>query len=247
MAVIISGTFGFIVATVFQCVPVQAYWYRNIPNKTCVNNAIFRWCWAGYNTLTDIFICLMPMPLLAKLQLDIMRKIGIMIMFSLGLFVCITSIVRMRAMRASTTTKDPTWGSFDALLWSSIEASCGIICACLPFLKQPIKHVFPRLFSSLRDRGSHGSQGSHTIRSKGAYGLGKISSTKCSPRSPSRGVGPWSDANREEGQWISIENDDNSTGSQEPVAQNRIMMKTDINVRSDFVSVPDEQKVKSTI
>lgn len=238
MTVIISGTFGFIVATIFQCVPVQAYWHRDM-RKTCVNNTIFRWCWAGYNTLTDIFICLMPMPLLAKLQLDIVRKIGIMIMFSLGLFVCVTSIVRMRAMRTSTTTKDTTWGSFEALLWSSIEASCGIVCACLPFLKQPIKHLFPRLFSSLKDRSSRSPRG------EGTYELSN--SFKSGPRSRSRSVGLWPDGNREGGPWISIENDERSMGSQEPIANNRIMMKTDINVQSDFVSVPDEQKVKATI
>lgn len=142
MGVIIGGVFGFVIATIFQCVPVAGSWEKTLPAK-CINNAWFRWWWAGYNTASDIWICLLPMPVLARLQLDTVRKVGVMLMFALGLFVCITSIVRITALVQSVATTDPTWGSWDALLWSAIEASTGIICACLPFLKHPSNSCSP--------------------------------------------------------------------------------------------------------
>lgn len=235
MAIVISGTFGFIMATIFQCIPIESNWNKHI-HKTCINNAIFRWCWAGYNTLMDIWVCLMPMPLLARLQLDTARKVGVMIVFSFGLFVCITSIIRMRAMEESTTTDDPTWGSFDALTWSAIEASTGIICACLPFLKHPLKQIFPRLFSSFTTSGK--------TRSRPSYGLSKLESRNGTQVSTG-GTKPWTDTTNNA--WTNIENDNGSTGSQEPIAHNQIMLKTDISLRSEYIDPPPESNSKSSL
>lgn len=213
MAVIVCGVLGFVLATVFQCIPIEGSWNQKI-HRHCIDNSWFRWWWAGYNTATDLWVFLMPMPLLARLQLDLVRKIGVMLMFALGLFVCITSIIRMHALVESTTTHDPTWGSFDALLWSSIEASCGIICACLPYLKHPIKYAFPRLFSSF--------SASRRSRSKPTYKLSAFSSHGGATRS--RGTA---------GQWTNLESD--SVRSHEPIAPNQIVMKTDISLQTDYV------------
>lgn len=146
IAVIIGGSIGFIVVTIFQCLPVQKYWDRSVPGH-CIDNAAFRWSWAPFNTILDVWVCVIPLPVIRRLQMNTFKKVGIMLLFSLGLFVCVTSIVRMSALVDSTTTKDITWGSFMALLWSSIEASCGLICTCLPFLKQPLNKLFPGLQS----------------------------------------------------------------------------------------------------
>lgn len=231
MAIVISGTFSFIVATIFQCNPIKSNWNKHM-HKTCVNNTIFRWSWAGYNTAMDIWICLMPMPLLARLQLDTIRKIGVIIVFSLGLFVCVTSIIRMQAMEQSTTTHDPTWGSFDALTWSAIEASTGIICACLPFLKHPIKQAFPRLFSSFTT--------SRKTRSRPTYGLSKLES-----RNGTQVGAAWNDTANNA--WTNVDNDNGSTGSQEPIAHNQIIMKTDISLKTDYVPFPPRGNEKSSV
>jgi hypothetical protein len=215
-SVVIAGVFSFVLATIFQCVPVQGNWIKTL-NPKCIDNTWFRWWWAGYNTATDLVIFLMPMPLLARLKLDKTRKIGVMLMFALGLFVCVTSVIRMTALVSSVATTDPTWGSFDALTWSAIEASCGIICACLPFLKHPIKQIFPRMFTSL---------GSRKSRSRPTYKLSALS-TKMS-------------RNRSTSQWESLDNYEG--GSQDPIAPpNQIIMKTDVSVNTHAV-IDSEEK-----
>jgi hypothetical protein len=219
MGVIIGGVLGFVIATIFQCVPVAGSWEKTLPAK-CINNAWFRWWWAGYNTATDIWICLLPMPLLARLQLDTVRKVGVMLMFALGLFVCVTSIVRITALVQSVNTTDPTWGSWDALLWSAIEASTGIICACLPFLKHPLKQMFPRLFSSFDSKVS---------RSRPTYKLSALSQ---------RGH-----RTHPNGEWQNLESSKVATGtgsigtggSEEAIVPGHIMMKTDISLKTERV------------
>lgn len=42
--------------------------------------------------------------------------------------------------------------------WANIEASVGILCACLPIFRRPLSLLFPRLFSTL---GDHPAPTSH--------------------------------------------------------------------------------------
>lgn len=219
IGVIASGVFAFVMATIFQCVPVAGSWDKSLP-KSCIDNSWFRWWWAGFNTATDLWVFLLPMPLLARLKLDLTRKIGLMLMFALGLFTCITSILRMRALVVSVATTDPTWGSFDALTWSVIEADCGIICACLPFLKHPIKHLFPRLFSSVNSR---------TTPKTPAYRLS--------------GFGRSGTRSHHHSQWTNLDQQKSLTGSEEAIAPGQIVMKTDISLQTDYVdSHPLEER-----
>lgn len=213
IAVIISGVCGYVFATIFQCIPVAAFWYKSMPNKRCIKNSWFRWWWAGYNTATDLWVFGMPMPVLARLKLNLARKIGVMLIFALGLFVCITSILRMHAMAESVSTNDPTWGSFDALLWSAIEADCGIICACLPFLKYPLRKLLPKLFSSTS--GNH-SDNAHK---------------RCPANKPNHGT----PCERNMVDCVGVVDIYEKTVDCDSVAPGQIVMKTDISLQTDYI------------
>ena len=229
IAVIVTGTFGFCIATIFQCSPVQASWHKHLPGKKCIDNAAFRWWWAGYNTASDLWIFAMPLPLLMQLQLDRTRKIGLIVVFSLGLFVCITSIVRMVYIAVSTTTTDPTWGSWDALLWSAIEAGTGIICACLPILKHPIQRTFPAIFTTLSSTARSRSKptyGSYGFSSSGGGGL------RSKTRPPVHNAASWGDTSSTD-HWTMIGNGRRpSADSREPIADDQILMKTDFEMQT---------------
>lgn len=218
IAVIVTGVCAYVFATIFQCIPVSAFWYRSIP-KRCIKNSWFRWWWAGYNTATNLWVFMMPMPVLARLKLNLARKIGVMLIFALGLFVCITSIIRMQAMVKSVSTTDPTWGPFDALLWSAIEADCGIICACLPFLKYPLRRMFPKLFFS-----SGSSNPSNSGNRKGPAskpGDSQNHENHCEQNTVDC-VG-------------AVDQSEKGIGY-DPVAPGQIVMKTDISLQTDYIT-----------
>lgn len=65
--------------------------------------------------------------------------------------VCITSVLRMTTLSASSKSEDLTAGRLNSTIWTTIEANTGIICACLPMLKAPLAVFFPNLFP----RGSY--------------------------------------------------------------------------------------------
>ncbi len=51
-------------------------------------------------------------------------------------------------------------------VWTLIEANTGIICACLPMLKQPLMILFPRIFrGTAKDPSDRPSKDSHQLDS----------------------------------------------------------------------------------
>ena len=78
--------------------------------------------------------------------------------------VVVTSILRTTTLENDSKAPDPTSGTFTSAIWTSIEANTGIICACLPMLKQPLTKIWPRLFSNRSRSQSYSSSTSHRAR-----------------------------------------------------------------------------------
>jgi hypothetical protein len=153
------GIQGFFTA-IFICKPISAFW-DSTTTGTCISRKFLWFFAAALNILTDLIVITLPMPVLSTLGLPRKQKISLMFVFALGGFVCIVSILRLRALYiAAYTTKDLTWDNAEAAIWTIIEVSTGIICACLPTIKPLVSRFFPRLLSTNRIR--RGTQLSNT-------------------------------------------------------------------------------------
>ena len=71
------------IVTVVQCVPINKAWNKNIAGG-CVNNTIFWYTHAAFNTVTDIIIYVMPIPQILQLQLPPTQKWGLVLVFATG-------------------------------------------------------------------------------------------------------------------------------------------------------------------
>lgn len=80
---------------VFQCSPVDAYWNQfNLPPACKPTQHLL----LGYeltNFFIDVAILCIPIGAIGKLQLARSKKIWTAVMFLLGTFVCVASIVRL--------------------------------------------------------------------------------------------------------------------------------------------------------
>ncbi|GME39099.1 hypothetical protein GTA08_BOTSDO04294 [Neofusicoccum parvum] len=174
IGVVVAGSFSFIAATLFECIPIAYNWNRQLPGH-CINNSAFRWSWAAFNTATDVWVSVLPIPFIQRLQMTRTKKIGLIILFALGLFVCVTSAIRMKALVASTrAAKDTTWDSAPAFLWSYIEAAVGLVCTCLPSLRWLLSRALPMLSSS-SDPSKRNYYGTHSAGR--AYKMSRLSSS----------------------------------------------------------------------
>lgn len=134
-----------VLATIFQCSPVEKAFNKSIP-ETCINNAQFWYANAGFSIATDVVILLIPMPLVYQLQLLRVQKIALIMVFALGGFVVITSCLRVTTIDIIANTTDMTY-DISSTMWTIIEPNVAVICACLPMVRPVIVRIFPKLVS----------------------------------------------------------------------------------------------------
>ncbi|EGO53315.1 hypothetical protein NEUTE1DRAFT_92489 [Neurospora tetrasperma FGSC 2508] len=149
------ATFG---ASVWQCTPVARAWDKSIPG-TCVDITVNWYANAGFSISTDILILALPMYPIFTSHLRKTQKVAVVLMFALGFFTTITSILRMQTLTFSTKTPDTTY-DLDSSIWTIIEQNMAIICACLPVCRLPLAYLFPKYFAiSRREQQRTGPEG----------------------------------------------------------------------------------------
>ncbi|CAK7223877.1 hypothetical protein SBRCBS47491_005357 [Sporothrix bragantina] len=149
---------------IFSCKPVYKYWTTSAEG-TCLNLLNFYYISFGVKLLTDLILFLEPIPTLKNLKLPWAKRVGLMVMFSLGLLACIISIIRCTFLK--DTSDDVTWRLVDPSNWSSAELCSLVICACIPYVRNLLAEI-PHVNSALGLSSGH-SKGGY---SGGGYGNG---------------------------------------------------------------------------
>ncbi|GKT47140.1 uncharacterized protein ColSpa_07321 [Colletotrichum spaethianum] len=137
---------------IFQCIPFSYNWdgwKGDFGPHHCLDINVLAFVAGGLSISHDIIILFLPIPLLWHLNMGLRSKVGIFIMFSLGIFILITSCVRLRYIALFTQSINPTWDFTDPLIWSGIEVSVSMVVVCLPSMRVLFKRGMPRFFSSV--------------------------------------------------------------------------------------------------
>ena len=113
------------------------------------------------------------------------KKIQIILMFAVGFFVTIVSIIRLQSLIRFGTTQNvtrkccprlgmraeercgrltqPAEDYVEVGYWSTIEAPVGVICACMPAIRSLFSLVFPQMFGT-----TQGDKSTYAMSSMGA-------------------------------------------------------------------------------
>jgi hypothetical protein len=70
--------------SIFACTPVPYFWDRSIANGYCIDLLAFWFSNASFNILTDLMICVLPVPVLKGLNLPRKQKYGLIAVFIVG-------------------------------------------------------------------------------------------------------------------------------------------------------------------
>lgn len=153
----------FIFLAMFQCTPISfnwTNWTRETQGK-CLNINALVWSNAIVSIALDFWMLALPLYEIFHLQLMWRKKISIAVMFCVGTFVTVVSILRLSSVVNFAASRNPTWDQANVIKWSNIECSVGIICACLPTLRVILVKLFPSLTDTTRRTvPSHGGYGS---------------------------------------------------------------------------------------
>ncbi|KAH6997440.1 hypothetical protein EDB80DRAFT_585674 [Ilyonectria destructans] len=133
---------------VFQCRPIDSIWNRNLEGK-CLNITAIVNSGAALSIVEDIAFLVMPIPELLKLQLGTRKRAALLLIFSIGSFACVTSMIRLKYLINFDNSLDETWDYVNVIVWSVIELSCALACASLPALWPLVKKI-PGILSTVR-------------------------------------------------------------------------------------------------
>ncbi|KAJ1335004.1 hypothetical protein MN608_01737 [Microdochium nivale] len=155
--------------TVFQCTPVQRAFDPSVPGH-CIDNLRFWYANAGFSIATDLVILVLPMLPVTTLEIPRVQKMALMFVFTLGIFVVVTSCLRITTIDIQAKTRDKTF-DISSTMWTVIEMNVAIICSCLPQLRPLVVKLFPRLvpsyyFGSSREERLQQQQQQHQGRQR---------------------------------------------------------------------------------
>ncbi|KAJ5711332.1 hypothetical protein N7488_005488 [Penicillium malachiteum] len=141
-AIVWAWALSIVLESFLLCHPIRYNWDPTIPGGGCGNrNAAF--VVAGVlNMLTDFMVMSLPIPYIIKLQLPIGRKVGLIIAFSLGLFVIAVSMVRVVSL-LRINFNDVTYTLPSPLMWSIVEEQLAIVAGNLPLLRRIFSSILP--------------------------------------------------------------------------------------------------------
>ncbi|KAI1100870.1 hypothetical protein F4804DRAFT_317765 [Jackrogersella minutella] len=163
VAYVVLWTIGSTLFYIFQCSPIDFYWNKiyaavamTPPEADKDGSCIKALASIGtpiiLNTIGDLFVLLLPLPILFKLQTTTTKRLRLLALFIIGFMATAAGFVRFAFIFASNPRADVTYSSVEFLLWSNIEEALGIVCANIP--------IIATLFEQSKKRrsgiGSHG-------------------------------------------------------------------------------------------
>ncbi|KAI9054826.1 hypothetical protein LZ554_001971 [Drepanopeziza brunnea f. sp. 'monogermtubi'] len=157
----------FVLLAIFPCKPISYYWTRwdGEHEGKCMNLNVLGWSNAVVSILLDFWMLALPLSQLSSLKMHWKKKLGVAVMFVVGTFVTVVSIIRLQSLVSFSNSQNPTWDNLPVSLWSTVEVSIGLICACMPTLRLVLVRLFPRSLGTTqlsRTRNNYyGTQG-HT-------------------------------------------------------------------------------------
>ncbi|KAK1779867.1 hypothetical protein QBC45DRAFT_477409 [Copromyces sp. CBS 386.78] len=194
-----------VITTLAQCQPLHKMWdFTGAVEDTCINTTAFFYFTSGFNILTDIWILLLPVSTLREINRPTREKIALFLIFGVGTFAAVASVVRLHTIYIYTLAEDPFHQGIKVNLWSVIEVTIAISCASVSALKP--------IFSG-RQRKLHVTRGARD----GSYGTETGTGTGTGPDNTGKGnvSGSGGSGNRSTRTWFTKkrEGSGNGTGS----------------------------------
>ncbi|KAK1751006.1 hypothetical protein QBC47DRAFT_351784 [Echria macrotheca] len=148
------------------CTPIAFYYDRTIPGGgSCRNQAVSGSISGGLSLLGDILVLALPVPVIWRLRIDTRRRIGIICVFLLGVFVCVASTIRIIELTKFVVT-DPTYTQVQASTWTTLEQGVAVVSGNLPLLT-PLFERYLRRGNTTSGYSGSGSGSGYMFGSKG--------------------------------------------------------------------------------
>ncbi|KAI5925280.1 hypothetical protein F4810DRAFT_659796 [Camillea tinctor] len=140
------------------CRPIQKNWDPTVEG-TCGNQIAAYTAVSVYNVIIDIVMCIMPLPMIYKLQLKAPYKLALFGIFGISIVTITFAVLRLMSFKTLDFT-DFAYTVPTVILWTYAEVGVVILVACSPLLRPIFDKVFQRFMSTVRSKSIEPSHGS---------------------------------------------------------------------------------------
>ncbi|KAI8940037.1 hypothetical protein NX059_003759 [Plenodomus lindquistii] len=156
IAFTIAWGFTFTIAVIFQCWPISYFWtsWDEASSGKCIDINALGWSQAIISIVLDVWMLCVPLYVVCHLQMSWRKKASVAVMFGVGAFVTVVSILRLQSLVHFAVSTNPTMDQRDIIHWSNIEVNIALVCACLPNLRLIIGRFLPKLVGMSTKSGS---------------------------------------------------------------------------------------------
>ncbi|KAL4791096.1 hypothetical protein BDV19DRAFT_315365 [Aspergillus venezuelensis] len=118
------------------CTPFEKIWHRNM-NGTCLDAVAADKAQIGANLGLDVLIFLLPLPIIARMRNPTTKKIGMVLLFTIGFVTCFISGARL-VLANIDLGYDTSWQMVPIMIMAVYEPLGSILCANLPLTYKPV-------------------------------------------------------------------------------------------------------------
>ncbi|KIM97189.1 hypothetical protein OIDMADRAFT_168942 [Oidiodendron maius Zn] len=156
----IMAAIAFVLVDAFQCSPANHYWrqWNGEPGR-CFSPSGPAWSISIVGIIIDFGMLGLPLYQIRELNLPWRKRVTGCLMFSVGFFVTIVSILRLQSLVHFRNTTNPTYDYYSIGYWSIVEVNIGLICACIPSIRVLSCFVYSRLIGRSEDHSAFYSSG----------------------------------------------------------------------------------------
>ncbi|ORY59168.1 uncharacterized protein BCR38DRAFT_445807 [Pseudomassariella vexata] len=140
---------------IFQCVPVQYFWYRYDPAQPVSGScnkkllAIVPTCISFFvNVMSDLILALLPVSVVWHAKMDRRTKISVSCVLALGSIASLATIARIPYTSQLLSNPDYLYNFTDIAIWSTVEIGLGLAASSLATLKPLFRRM--KLFTTTR-------------------------------------------------------------------------------------------------
>ncbi|KAK4203385.1 hypothetical protein QBC40DRAFT_274690 [Triangularia verruculosa] len=129
---------------------------------------------ACLDIVLNVYVFVLPLPVILKLQMPPRKKLGVLVIFLTGLIAVVCSAVGLYYRYQLSFTPDVNWNEGAFIIMSIVECNVAIICSCMPALASFSRHVFKDSSFLISIRSAFSRYGS-SAGSKGVSAKAKFS------------------------------------------------------------------------
>ncbi|KAF1951250.1 hypothetical protein CC80DRAFT_496270 [Byssothecium circinans] len=124
---------GYTFAVILMCIPRKKFWDSTVEGGKCLDWVVLLATGNSITLVSDLLILLLPQRVIFKLQLTRSKRIGLSLLFIIGIFACLSSTIRVYYhIKLLHTRTDNTYYLAKIAFWATCQLTSGFLVACLP-------------------------------------------------------------------------------------------------------------------